>query len=357
MRIRTGLGVLICRCAALTACTAAAPKGPDPTVTTPAVGRPPPPTSPQAALSGEAFTPYAALGWSNNDGLAPGESGFSLDGACMTAEGYPGPAAASQVGPSGLGDSGLAFGQPSGAWGYLGAADAQQYGFLGPGPDPSAEGLYAGPAPNFASLPKAEQASANKCYTIEQDFANALNNGPLAGVGTLSNDIATDVQHDPAVQAAARVWSASMAKNGYSFGAPQTVWRKELTATYPGQHQITLSTPVSASANRAQLAAAVTDAGCTQFSDLAGIYFAVQASYEHQVVNANQQALGAAVSQYRAAYAKELKELPRCCARRRPSRSLRPSGPAPRQPRGLTGKAGPCVATWLPWPCSTARSG
>ena len=29
--------------------------------------------------------------------------------------------------------------------------------------------------------------------------------------------------------------------------------------------------------------------------DLAGIYFAVQASYEQQLVNANQQALGAAV--------------------------------------------------------------
>jgi hypothetical protein len=310
MRTCSNLCILAGCCAALTACTAAAPKGPDATVTTPAVRRPPAPASTQAALSSEAFTPYAALGQSSNDGLAPGESGFSLDGACMTAEGYPGPAAASQVGPSSLGDSGLAFAQPSGAWGYLGAADAQQYGFLGPGPDPSAEGLYAGPAPNFASLPQAEQAAANKCYTIEQDFANALNKGPLAGVGTLSNDIAADVQNDPAVQAATRAWSACMAKNGYSFGAPQTAWRKEMTATYPGQRQIAPSTPVSASANRAQLAAAVTDAGCSHSSDLAGIYFAVQASYEKQLVTANQQALGAAVSAYRAAYAKELKELP-----------------------------------------------
>jgi hypothetical protein len=37
MRIRTGLGVLICCCAGLAACTAAAPKGPDTTVTTPSV--------------------------------------------------------------------------------------------------------------------------------------------------------------------------------------------------------------------------------------------------------------------------------------------------------------------------------
>jgi hypothetical protein len=61
-------------CAALTACTAATPKGPDTTVSTPGVGRPPPPASVQAGLSSEAFIPYAALGTSNDDGLALGES-------------------------------------------------------------------------------------------------------------------------------------------------------------------------------------------------------------------------------------------------------------------------------------------
>ena len=54
----------------------------------------------------------------------------------------------------------------------------------------------------------------------------------------------------------------------------------------------------------------VTDANCTQSTDLAGIYFAVQASYEQQIVNANQQALNSAVQQYKAAYARELKKLP-----------------------------------------------
>jgi hypothetical protein len=55
--------------------------------------------------------------------------------------------------------------------------------------------------------------------------------------------------------------------------------------------------------------AAVTDANCTQSTDLAGIYFAVQASYEKQLVSANQQGLSTAVSQYRAAYTKELTKL------------------------------------------------
>jgi hypothetical protein len=67
---------------------------------------------------------------------------------------------------------------------------------------------------------------------------------------------------------------------------------------------------VSPAANQSQITAAVTDATCTQAADLAGIYFAVQASYEKQLVNANQQALAADVGRYRAAYAKELKKLP-----------------------------------------------
>jgi hypothetical protein len=103
MRIRTVLGVLACCCAALTACTAAAPPGPSNNVTTPSVGKPPPPASGQAALSSEAFTPYAALGAASDDGLASGEWGSALAAACMTADGYPGPAAAGQAGPVILG--------------------------------------------------------------------------------------------------------------------------------------------------------------------------------------------------------------------------------------------------------------
>ncbi len=72
--MRLGTGLLICCCMGLAACTASAPKGPDVAVSTPSVGRPQPPASAQAALSRMAFTPYAALGQSNNDGLAPNES-------------------------------------------------------------------------------------------------------------------------------------------------------------------------------------------------------------------------------------------------------------------------------------------
>jgi hypothetical protein len=306
MRIRTGLCLLPCCCAALAACTAAAPKGPDATVSRPSVGRPPPPASVLAALSSEAFTPYAALGTSNDDGLAPGESGFNLEVTCMSAAGYP------SVGDNALQLSvvggNLSFSQPYGAWGYLGAADAQQYGFqmrLGL----SAMGIDAGPS-NLASPSPAEQAAAGKCGTIEQNFARTAAAGPLAGIGTLGSDVATDVLQDPAVKAATGAWSACMAKNGYSFDQPQAAASQEQQAIYGGNgSNINTAAPVSASVQRAQLAAAVADAGCTQSSDLAGIYFAVQASYEQQLVTANQQALSAAVSAYRATYKKQLTKL------------------------------------------------
>jgi hypothetical protein len=136
-----------------------------------------------------------------------------------------------------------------------------------------------------------------------------VDDGPLAGIFTLGNDISADMGQDPAVKTATRAWSACMAKNGYRFDQPQAVWGQELNAMY-GPPPANSSAPVSSSAQRAQLAAAVTDTGCSQSSDLAGIYFAVQASFEKQLVTANQQALGAAVSQYRAAYTKELTKLP-----------------------------------------------
>jgi hypothetical protein len=310
MRIRTGLCFLICCCAGLSACTASAPRGPDTTVTTPGVGRPPPPSSVQAALSREPFTPYAALGQSNNDGLAPNESSFTLAQACLTAAGYPDVGAGNLPVGIRFGPANLAFSQPWGQWGYLGPAEAGQYGFrVSPSAALSALGIDI-PLSHPAAPPQAEQAAIGKCGTITQDFTDAAGNGSLAGIQTLSNDIATDVQQDQAVKNATQAWTACMARNGYSFHQPEAVFRQEIQATYGDSHQIDLTIPVTAAANQAQLAAAVADASCTQAADLAGIYFAVQASYEQQLVNANAQALTSAVQQYRAAYAKELNKLP-----------------------------------------------
>jgi hypothetical protein len=306
MRLRAGL--LICCCMGLAACTASAPKGPDVAVSTPSVGRPQPPSSVQAALSRMAFTPYAALGQSDNDGLAPNESSYALAQACLNTAGYPGagnvPFAVS------LGPANLAFAQPWGAWGYLGTTAAQQYGFRAPaGSALSTLGIHANPAANPADLPQAEQTAIGKCATISQDFTDAISKGPLAGILTLSNDIANDVRKDAAVKKATQQWGACMARNGYTYQQPQNVFFDQIQKMFGGKRQINPGDTVSTAANQAQIAAAVTDATCTESADLAGIYLAVQASYEQQIVNANQIALTSAVQQYKAAYTKELKKL------------------------------------------------
>jgi hypothetical protein len=316
MRIRTQLGILICccACAGLAACTATDPKGPDVTVTAPSVGRPAPPDSVQAALSRMAFTPYAALGLSANDGLAPNASTYALGQACLNVAGYPN---AGQYAPIAikLSQAGMAFSQPWGPWGYLGAADAQQNGFrVQPGSALTQLGLGgAGSSqpPDPATLPAAEQAAIGKCQSITQDFGNATASGALSGITTMGNDIATDVAKDAAVRGATEAWSACMTKNGYHESDPDSVFRDAMGEMYGNSHFINPNQTVSNAANQAQIAMAVTDADCTASADLAGIYFAVQASYEQQIVTANQQALTSAVQQYRTAYAKEVSDLPK----------------------------------------------
>jgi hypothetical protein len=220
MRIRTGWGLLIC-CVALAACTAKAPKGPAATVTTPAVGRPPAPASVAAAMSSESFTAYAALGASDNDGLAPGDTYDALHTACMNDAGY-GQYAADAPYPART-NRGLGFPQPYGPWGYVGTALAAEQGFLadaGPTPGPGT------PGSPFSSLPTAAQAAAGKCFNILENFNNAQFAHSMAIVETLNNYISTDVIQDGEFKRATRGWSACMAKNGFSSPDPSSFWQR-----------------------------------------------------------------------------------------------------------------------------------
>ena len=317
-RARTGLCLLTCCCAALAACTAGPPKGPAAAVTTPAVGRPPAPDSVVAAMASEAFTPYAGLGAATGDGLALGDTYAALHTACMEDAGYaqyasstPFPTRTSQ---------GLGFAEyPFGWFGYLGTAEAEQYGFTAPPsqlpddqPSPGSQGPGGG-GPGLgqsglsSNLPTAAQAAAGKCFNIVMDFNNAQLAHSMAGIMTMNNVIGTDEVQDPSINAAMKAWSACMAKNGYSTSNANTLGLQELTALGLRGSPPTSST---AAQNKAQIAMAVADANCTQATDLAGIYFAVQTNYEQQLVSANQQALNAAVRQYKANYAKELSKLP-----------------------------------------------
>jgi hypothetical protein len=314
MRTRTRLSLLAGCCAALAACTAAAPKGPDTTVSTPAVGRPPAPASLQAALSSEAFTPYTGLSVAPGDGLAPGETITALHTACMNDAGYGQYANNTPYDEDVLGSmafEGLPYGPwglPYGPWGYIGTAEAAQDGFNTPD-------IVVGSVVNTnpPGLPAGAQAAAGKCLNIVDDFDNAQFATSMAGMVTMSDDMYNDVGQDPDVKNATKAWSACMARNGYPAADPRTLPSDQLRAL-GGPHGLsnpaTMLPGLTPAQNKAQIATAVADADCTRATDLAGIFFAVQASYEQQVVTANQQALGAAVRQYKASYARELSKLP-----------------------------------------------
>jgi hypothetical protein len=319
MRIRASLCLLAGCCAALAACTANASKGPTATVTTPAIGRPSAPPSYGAAMASEAFTPYAGLGASPGDGLAPGDTWAALDTACMNDAGYGQYAASAPF--FAVAPRGLAFGGPYSQWGYIGTALAAQDGFLAPVPDPAAGGA----PPGAPSMPAGAQAAAGKCYNIVSGFSNAQWATSLAVIGTLNNDIGADVVQNHDLTKAQQAWSACMARNGYDSVQPNTIWQQYPNSVHGGPPPGSGS-GLSAAQNRAQIAAAVTDADCTLSTDLGGIYFAIQASYEHQLVTANQQDLNAAVREFKASYAKELGELPALLRTASPDI---PTGPEP----------------------------
>jgi len=303
-------------CAGLAACTAASSSGPLNTVTPPTVGKPTPPDSVDAALARMSLYPYTILGQSDNDPLAPGESDTQLGVACASVAGYPG--AQNMTGVSiRVSTAGLGFGQDWGPWGYLGAVDAQQSGFL-PTPGKALDELGLGSdrpqSPSNASIPTAERNALEKCGTIKFNFLNDMFNGPLAGINAIAQAISTDMTNNPSVKAATKAWAACMASNGYDYATPEAAGKAQIAAISGGTNSLSPNEPISPAVRSAQIAAAVTDARCTSSTDLAGIYFAVEASYDQQVVSANQTALNTGVQQFRSAYAKEISELPHLLA-------------------------------------------
>jgi hypothetical protein len=334
MRIRTGLGVLICSIccgAAIAGCTAAPPKGPDATVSTPAVGKPPAPTSEAAALASEALTSYFDLGAAADDGLAPGDSYAALHTACMSDAGYGQYASSTQFPVRA--NRGMGFPQPYGPWGYIGLSLAEQYGFNAPETDTPDEN--DGPSTPAASMPAGAQAAAGKCFNIVEAFNNTQFNTSTSGIEAMNNEVSDDVVNAPALTKAQRAWSACMTRNGYDAAQPDSIWQQYLTTRIisSGSTPGPPPTPTTAQ-NQAQIAAAVTDADCTLSTDLGGIYFALQGSYEQQFADANQQALNAAVAEFKANYVKELNDLPALLR----TTSATPSLPGPAGKPGAHGR-------------------
>ena len=295
---RPGIAVLLCCTGlAMAACSGgSSAKSPATSVTAPSVGKPAMASSIAAALARQAFTPYAGLGNVASDGLAPNEAVTSLDSACMTDAGYP--TANDDFQEGHVGDT-LTPSTPFGAFGYVGATEAAQYGFM-PGGGPGLAGTGS------SDLSAAEQAASNKCFTIWRNFLGNQLNSALAAIQTLGQSIRSEDFKDPSIAKASKAWSACMAADGYDYGTPTELLNSAMNVS---RAALQANTSLTTAQKAAQIAEAGADAACTQSTDLAGIYFAVQAGYEQQIVDANQPQLTKAVQQYRAAYRKELGQL------------------------------------------------
>src|ERR1017187_8801523 len=294
---RPGIAVLLCCTGlAMAACSGgSSAKSPATSVTAPSVGKPAMAASIAAALARQAFTPYAGLGDVASDGLAPNEAATSLDNACMNEAGYP---TANDDFQEGHGGDTLTPSTPFGAFGYVGATEAARYGFMPGGP--------GGPGTGSSDLSAAEQAASNKCFTIWRNFLGNQLNSALAAVQALGQTIRSEDFKDPAIAKASKAWSACMAADGYDYGTPTELLNSAMNVS---RAALQANTSLTTAQKAAQIAEAGADAACTQSTDLAGIYFAVQAGYEQQIVDANQPQLTKAVQQYRAAYRKELGQL------------------------------------------------
>ena len=109
-------------------------------------------------------------------------------------------------------------------------------------------------------------------------------------------------------------WSACMSKQGFHSSDANNFEQQaqEMLGlrSGPGQNPNSPPSQPTAAQDKEQIAMAVADANCTLSSDLSGVYFAVQTSYEKQFVSANQQALNAGIREYKAAFARTIKDLP-----------------------------------------------
>jgi hypothetical protein len=202
---------------------------------------------------------------------------------------------------------GLGFPQPYGPWGYIGVSEAEQYAFNPPDTNGPGEGSAPGSA---AGLPEAVNAAEGKCFNIVQTFNNAQFVTSTALIETLDNDIGNDVVNDPDLRKAQTAWTACMARNGYGSAQVNSIWQQYSPTILPSPGSSGTSPGAASGPSRAQIAVAVTDADCTLSTDLGGIYFAIQASYERQFATANQQALNASVREFKTNFGKELNKLP-----------------------------------------------
>ena len=239
----------------------------------PAIGTPEPPSAWWAAQSN---LPLMAYSFSDQDQALVFNAIKKLKVQCMHRSGYPNydgsdttyqvetPATrANESGP--------------GVYGYIDAAQAHKFAFNVPGVQP-------GPG-SVASIPTAEEDLANKCGN-EAEGKVPFEPADQRLADQLFNESHTATVNDGRYRDALARWSACMKRAGYAADDPVKFARDSMSRS------VTPATP--------EFAAAAADVACTRESDLAGVYFALEAGYQRELIASNAKPLEQVIKQNQA---------------------------------------------------------
>jgi hypothetical protein len=183
---------------------------------------------------------------------------------------------------------------PGGPYGLIDERKAMRYGF------------HLSPAEQASYHPASVRLTARQIGALRiclSDANSALDGGRTIDPRYLVNQLAARAWRlasaDARVRAATGRWSVCMRARGFRYSAP------------PGQAQWISKGPT---ASRIEIRVASADAACTASTDLAGIFFAVDAGYQRELIRAESAALapiGTAIKAENARAAEVLARQPR----------------------------------------------
>lgn len=269
MGITAGMALL-----AVAGCTSASttPAGP-PTLAPPSIG---PVTNPTSWIAANSTMPLiAAYDPSDHDEETLRQARIILTVDCMHKGGFA-DFVASDIGNTKRTAASTATYRAAGAYGYVDDANnssARAHGFHEVGGS-----IVAG-----RKLPATEQNAFDACVKSAQDTIDKGTDSVTTG-NSLLNDLLNQSQvaatADGRVRAATKVWANCMKDQGFGTAADPAA-----LATQPGSR--------SPNPSSTEIATAIADATCTRSSNLSGTYFAVEAGYQNELIQKNQQALTA----------------------------------------------------------------
>ncbi|MEV6210522.1 hypothetical protein [Kitasatospora sp. NPDC051914] len=252
-----------------------------PALTPPAVGSPAPPPS---GREGMVALPLSAYGLDRDQDARQQQAVRALTADCMHTAGYTA-FTRDDAFESSSGQVSDASAMPAGAFGYLRAEIAAVQGFHGPVPT----------APPKAPKPPASEAEGAATQECVKKALAAVQPSDTSGSELVKGLFGQSLEatgRDGRVVGATRAWTDCMKAAGFPDVTPEG-----LVTRYHGPGRPTPE----------ELAAATADERCTADSNLAGIWFAVAAGYQHQLIAANQEKLTA----YRKSVAEQTAKLTR----------------------------------------------